>query len=172
MRLPNVGWLDPRLEGKTCEDKGGRAVFARAHVAAGCVVSVWGGIEVSGPELAGFPQLRRLAVQVGEDRYLLSVHEGPEDWINHSCDPNVGLVGDITLVALRDILPGEEVTYDYAMTDGSPYDEFNCSCASPLCRGCVRGSDWERVDLRARYQGHFSSYLEWRWRTRGRSVAV
>jgi hypothetical protein len=46
------------------------------------------------------------------------------------------------------------------MSDGSPYDEFDCACGSPLCRGRVTGDDWQRHDLQARYAGYFSPYLQ------------
>jgi hypothetical protein len=61
---------------------------------------------------------------------------------------------------LQRILPGEEVTIDYAMCDGSPYDEFDCACGSPICRGRVTGDDWRNPVLWERYAGHFSPYLE------------
>ena len=40
----------------------------------------------------------------------------PTFFQNHSCDPTTWWVDDITLVARRDILPGEEITYDYGTT--------------------------------------------------------
>ena len=58
------------------------------------------------------------------------------------------------------ILPGDEVTIDYAMCDGSPYDEFECACGSSSCRGRITGNDWRNPDLWERYAGHFSPYLE------------
>ena len=58
------------------------------------------------------------------------------------------------------IEPGTEVTIDYAMCDGSPYDEFDCACGSAACRGRVSGEDWRNPSLWARYAGHFSPYLQ------------
>ena len=40
-------------------------------------------------------------------------------FMNHSCEPNAGLSGQVVLVAMRDIRDGEEILYDYAMSDGS-----------------------------------------------------
>lgn len=37
--------------------------------------------------------------------------------LNHLCNPNVGVRGEITFVAMRDIKAGEELTTDYAMID-------------------------------------------------------
>ena len=104
--------------------------------------------------------IRRHTVQVEEGLYLasLSPDEAP-DFINHSCEPNAGLDGQVAIVALARILPGEEVTIDYAMCDGSPYDEFDCGCGFSLCRGRVTGEDWRDPVLWQRYAGHFSPYL-------------
>ena len=75
--------------------------------------------------------------------------------------PTVSREGDRLRVTVRDLLTaGEEVTIDYAMCDGSPYDEFDCACGSACCRGRVTGDDWRNPLLWKRYQGHFSPYLQ------------
>ena len=79
--------------------------------------------------------------------------------LNHSCEPNCGLVGQTLLVAMRDIAPGEEMCFDYAMCDASDYDEFRCLCEAPTCREVVTGSDWRDPDLRTKYHGWFSPYI-------------
>jgi hypothetical protein len=45
------------------------------------------------------------------------------------------------------------------MSDGSAYDEFECQCNTPHCRGRVTGNDWANPDLWERYGRHFSPYL-------------
>jgi hypothetical protein len=141
---------------------GGKAVYAREVIEPGELIAVWTGRIVSAQELDELPEeIRRHTVQVEEGLYLASYgpDEGP-DFINHSCEPNAGLDGQIAIVALQRIQPGEEVTIDYAMCDGSPYDEFACECGSPMCRGRVTGEDWRNPVLWERYAGHFSPYLE------------
>ncbi|MCA9681002.1 MAG: SET domain-containing protein-lysine N-methyltransferase, partial [Myxococcales bacterium] len=123
-------------------------------------LAAFGGAVMTAADLAvRDPGLRRLSLQIDEDLYLVSVVESPADWFNHGCDPNAGLQGQLSLVALRPIEPGEEVVYDYAMTDGSPYDEFECACGSQRCRGRVSGDDWRLAELWQRYGNHFSPYL-------------
>jgi hypothetical protein len=68
--------------------------------------------------------------------------------------------GQIALVAIRDIQAGEELCYDYAMSDGSPYDEFECNCGAPNCRGRVTGDNWRDAELQEKYAGYFSPYLQ------------
>ena len=157
-----TAYLTDKCEVQNRDVTGGKAVFARDAIELGELVAVWSGRIVSAEELDELPEdIRRHTVQVEERLYLAShgPDEGP-DFINHSCDPNTGLEGQIALVALQRILPGEEVTIDYAMCDGSPYDEFDCACGSPICRGRVTGDDWRNPVLWERYAGHFSPYLE------------
>ena len=56
--------------------------------------------------------------------------------------------GASQVVAMRDIAVGEALTFDYAMADGSNYDEFDCACGTALCRSRVSGSDWSRPEDR------------------------
>lgn len=123
---------------------------------------MWSGHIVPGEALDALPEeIRRHTVQVEENLYLASFNPSePPDYINHSCEPNCGLQGQIAIVAMRRILPGQEVTIDYAMCDGSPYDEFDCACGAPICRGRVTGEDWRDPVLWERYAGHFSPYLQ------------
>lgn len=153
-------YLSPKLGGRLRPD-GSHGVFAGEVIKAGERLTVWGGEVVTWQGLVQLPQtMRRLCVQIEEDLYLVTSREGPADWVNHSCQPNAGLCGQVVLVAMRDIAPGEEVCFDYAMSDGSPYDEFECTCGATPCRGWVTGEDWRRSELQQRYAGYFSPYLQ------------
>jgi len=79
--------------------------------------------------------------------------------LNHSCDPNVGVRGQITFVAIRAIRAGEELTIDYAMIDGDPAERMARTCGAETCRKIVTGSDWRLPELQRRYAGYFSRYL-------------
>ncbi|TAH51931.1 MAG: SET domain-containing protein [Chloroflexota bacterium] len=136
-------------------------VYAVAPIQKGEMLAMWGGEVVTQKTFETLPErLRRLSIQVEEALFLVALNEGPSDYVNHSCEPNGGLSGQIELVALRDIAVGEEITFDYAMSDGSDYDEFECECGAPACRGTVRGTDWRNPALWEKYAGHFSPYLQ------------
>jgi uncharacterized protein len=161
-----TAYLTDKCEVQNRDVTGGKAVYARDVIEPGELIAVWSGRIVSTEELDELPlDVRRHTVQVEERLYLAShgPDEGP-DFINHSCEPNAGLDGQIAIVALHRIQPGDEVTIDYAMCDGSPYDEFDCACGSAICRGRVTGEDWRNPTLWERYAGHFSPYLERRIR--------
>ncbi len=153
-------WLTSKAEGRAAPGRG-EGTWAREAIAAGEVIARWTGRSVGAAEFATLPaRLRANSIQVDEDAYLVPPRLVAGDHVNHSCDPNAGLCGDRTLVARRDIAAGEEISYDYATSDGSPYDEFICRCASRACRGAVTGEDWRRADLQARHRGWFSPYLQ------------
>jgi uncharacterized protein len=65
---------------------------------------------------------------------------GTAAFVNHSCDPNCEteeMDGHVWIVALRDIAPGEELTYDYNLYDGDDLDDAPCSCGARKCRGTM-----------------------------------
>jgi len=66
----------------------------------------------------------------------------PARHINHSCEPNCEAQhgrGRIWIVALRDIAPGEELTYDYGFDYGEAWDH-PCRCGSKRCAGYIVNS--------------------------------
>lgn len=107
-------------------------------------------------------------MRVWFDRYAYPVSdqvcavwsEQPEQWrpVNHSCDPNLWLVG-LDYVARRSIAPGEPLTSDYATFCGPGMASFACRCGSPLCRGTVRGTDCTLPELVERYGSHVTDFV-------------
>jgi uncharacterized protein len=141
----------------------GKGVFAVRSFAPGELLAVWGGSIISTGEISKLSENERAyVVQVEEDLHLLTprAEVASADFINHSCDPNAGLSGSISLVARRAIRPGDEICYDYAMSDSNPFLNFNCQCGSALCRSHISGDDWRLGELQHRYVGYFSPYLQ------------
>jgi len=142
----------------------GRGLFATADIAEGEVVAVKGGHIISREQLRGqvTPRLGPVEIQIGDDLFITPVTQGQRDgsmlYSNHSCNANLGMRGEITFVALRDIRAGEELTHDWATTDDDDYS-LQCKCGSPQCRGTLTGKDWQRPELQERYAGYFSAYL-------------
>lgn len=155
-------YLSPKLEARAHPAKGGQGVFARQAVAAGELLLVWGGEIYTHEQYLQVPSERQPHfIQVEEGLYLGAPDRPePADYLNHCCSPNAGLSGQIALVALRDIQAGEEICIDYATSDGSPYDEFECACGAAECRGRVTGDDWRDPALQEKYAGYFSPYLQ------------
>ncbi len=153
-------YLNPKCEARDLTE-GGCGVFARERISKDELVSLWGGKIIRKEELdPSMPRFTQRVLQMDEDLYMLTAEEKePNDCFNHSCEPNLGFFGQIGLVAMRDIEAGEELTFDYAMSDGGPYDEFDCYCGSAGCRSKVTGNDWKLPALWKKYEGYFSPYL-------------
>jgi uncharacterized protein len=153
-------YLSPRCESRIRPD-GERGAFALEPITRGDLIAVFGGDVHDWESLQRLsPATRSLSLQVADELFLVSVKPGAGDYLNHSCNPNAGLSGQICLVAMRDISAGEEICFDYATCDSLPYDEFSCSCGEPNCRGHVTGDDWKIKELQERYAGYFSPYLQ------------
>lgn len=155
-------YLSEKLEVRPSSKNGGHGVFARQAIPSRELLVVWGGQVVPLAELDKLtPSQVEHSIQVEEDLFLVTgVEPEPADYVNHSCNPNAGLRGQIALVARRDIEADEEVCFDYAMSDGSPYDEFACNCGEASCRGRITGNDWRIPVLWDEYAGFFSPYLQ------------
>lgn len=156
----DYNWLSPKAQARPAGEKGWGS-YAVEPIEAGETVAAFGGCIVPMAVLQTFSDDRQgRSIQVDADLYLVSGDTpDPGDMLNHSCEPNCGLLGQMLVVAMRDIVPGEELSFDYAMCDASDYDEFRCLCGESTCREIVTGSDWRDPVLQAKYAGWFSPYL-------------
>lgn len=59
-------------------------------------------------------------------------------YINHSCDPNMGIKGRVLFKALRNIKKGEELTFDYSINEADPRWHMKCRCGAKNCRKVIR----------------------------------
>ena len=91
---------------------------------------------------------------VNEDRVIDALFGGNSSrWINHSCNPNCEADEDndrIFIKAIRNIVAGEELNYDYGLIIDEPYTkklkaEYPCWCGAKNCRGTLL-SPKERKD--------------------------
>jgi hypothetical protein len=142
----------------------GRGLFAIGEFQPGEIVCVKGGYIFTGTTLRQIaPVLGPAEIQIADDLFIGPRHaeerEGCMIFSNHSCDPNIGVQGQIVFVALRQIAIGEELTHDWATTDDDDYT-MQCHCGAETCRGVITGRDWKRADLQRKYQGMFSWYLQ------------
>jgi uncharacterized protein len=157
-------WFNPKTEKRT-SSIAGRGLFARAAISAGEIVAVKGGAIMDSAALALVrDQISPAEIQIEDDLYIAPRAAKDVEanllCLNHSCDPNVGVRGQITFVAMRAVPVNAELSIDYAMIDGDPNERMDCRCGAPECRGVITGNDWRLVNLRRKYAGYFSRYLE------------
>src|SRR5215475_10683515 len=160
-------WFSPKTEKRSSAIQG-RGLFARHAISAGEVVAVKGGAVMDSVAFARVrDQVSPAEIQIEDDLYIAPRTAAEVEanilCLNHSCRPNVGVRGQITFVAMRDIPAGSELTIDYAMIDCDQTERMECSCLAPECRKIITGGDWRLPELRRRYAGYFSRYLEERF---------
>jgi SET domain-containing protein len=157
-----ASYRSPKTKVRTSRTHG-RGLFATEPIRKGEIVSVRGGHILTPTMLKkrrlpegywGYPIAPGLVLGPLTRRETTSVMM----YLNHSCEPNVGILGQIIFVAMRAIRPGEELTIDYAMFGGDP-TPMPCKCQTASCRRVIAPTDWRRKDLRRRYAGYFSSHL-------------
>jgi SET domain-containing protein len=129
----------------------GLGVFARRRIARGTRIVEYAGERLTADEVeqryAGEPDTgHTFLFHIGDGLYVDATHQGNDArFINHSCDPNCEseIDGDrVYIVALVDIDPGTELSYDYAL---EPEDDppstwtslYACRCGTPRCRGTL-----------------------------------
>jgi hypothetical protein len=161
--MPNLTYFSPKVE-KRSSPIHGRGLFAKVAIATGEVVVVKGGYILTREQRDRIgKELGPSEVQVTEDLFIgpttPAEREGGMMHLNHCCEPNLGLQGQVVFVAMRDITAGEELTFDYAMTDDEPC-EMECRCGSDTCRKLITGTDWRKPELQKKYDGYFSWFIQ------------
>lgn len=141
----------------------GRGVFATRAIRKGCRILEYLGERVDKEEsnrrgLALFEKSQKTG---GAAVYIFEVND---EWdldgdkphnharlINHTCEPNTEMVNEddrLFLYALRDILPQEELSFDYGYNI-EHYLDHPCRCGKPSCIGyIVSRSQWPQLRRR------------------------
>ncbi len=155
-------YLNPKAEVRTnsIDDKG---IFAKEKIGKGELICIWDGDLADENTINEIDPAVHYALQIHDNLWYVTFDNREReatDFFNHSCDPNSGIKGQIFLVAIRDIEPGEEMTFDYAFSESSDRLNFKCSCGSKNCRGRVTGDDWKIPELQEKYFQYFSYYIQ------------
>jgi len=141
----------------------GKGLFATQKIFKGEIIAIKSGRVVDKQTLdANKAIIRGSEMQIADEFFLAPLTEedlqGYMIYVNHSCEPNLGVDGQITVVAMRDIPAEEEITMDYAMHQGYNM-HFDCKCSLITCRKIITGEDWKDKKLQAKYGSYFSTYL-------------
>jgi hypothetical protein len=99
-----------------------------------------------------------LTVQVGPHNHITLQPEHLQ-YINHSCDPNVFFdTTSMELSALKDIEPGEELSFFYPSTEWDMAQPFVCNCKSEQCLQLVKGAAYLSKESLSKYQ--FTNFIK------------
>lgn len=139
-----------------------KGIFAKENIKKGDVVFIKGGHLLTRDKMYSAGVINSY-FPINDEYFLGAKTKEEEEAIklyeNHSCNPNCGIRGEITFVAMRDIKKDEELTVDYAFIDNEDYS-FECTCGSPNCRKIITGYDWKIKELQDKYYDYFAQYLK------------
>lgn len=110
----------------------GRGLYATEKIRQGETILIVAGKAQSYPDM--------YSIQIAPDVHI-NTHENPISATNHSCDPNAAIRLNIgngaRLVAWKCIEAGEEITFDYKVTESKLAEPFDCLCGAKNCRGRI-----------------------------------
>ncbi len=166
-KVPGQGPNDNRALYRGPSAMSGSGVFSSRPVKQGAFLAPFDGAiyhavldEELPAAVQGFP------IQIGPLQMRDAL--GLARWTNHSCKPNCGLrlrAGRYWLYARRPIPAGEEITFDYAMSqwrnDVIFYPPISCICGSARCRGFNLGAESlpEAVVREYKAENLFTAYI-------------
>jgi len=165
---PTASWISPKTQRGLPSKLGGKGIFAKEPIKQGEIVAIKMGRIIDRDMLvANQATVKGSQLQITDDLYIAPLTDEERElsmiYINHSCEPNLGKQGQIFTVARRDILPGEELTLDYAMYTDDDILDMACNCQTPSCRKRITGKDWMLPELQQRYKGYFVWFIERNW---------
>lgn len=115
-------------------------------------------------------QTGHCSIQIQRSVHIVPTKYTGRYW-NHSCNPNCCVRtrtdGMPMLVAMKDIKPGEEITFSYYMTEfawsaGADENSIECKCGGADCQGHIRAfSELSQAEqMEAMEKKQLSDYLE------------
>lgn len=97
-------------------------------------------------------------IGVGKNKWIDT--KEPFKFLNHSCDPNVGIKGKVNVVAIKNIKEGEEITLDYSITESDELWEMKCECKATNCRGIIRSIQFLPQKTFNKYLPYIPTYFK------------
>ena len=143
----------------------GMGLFSSEPILAGDIVFTFGGVLAKLEDRYSGKYLPSTFAGIAEEIVICEDSYGQKDfsdYINHSCEPNLGMDDCLTVVAISDILPDTELTYDYAFCEADPNWNLKatCNCGSKKCRVMITGNDWRFFSPESELFPYFSPFIK------------
>lgn len=144
------------------EEKG---IFAKRDIRKGEVIFIFKGKKKEDKYDKERSKIGQNWLGFGENIWLDPKNDSFGRYINHSCDPNAGIKGKVTFVAMRKIKKGEEITFDYSISEADPYWrlDHNCRCGCKNCRKIIRSVESLTKDIFKRYLPYIPKFTQKVW---------
>lgn len=137
----------------------GKGLFAKADIKKNEVICIAKGVLIKDsytPNYRSGPNW----IAIGRKLWLSPFEKNPVRYVNHSCNPNAGIKGKVTIVAMKNISKHHEITIDYSTTEEDPYWQMRCKCSSRNCRKLIKSIQFLPLKLFKKYQKYTPTYLK------------
>ena len=91
--------------------------------------------------------------------WIMLFKSNPLYYLNHSCNPNAGIKGKVTFIAMKPIKKDEEITLDYSIAEEDSSWRMKCKCMNKNCRKMIRGIQFLDEKLFKKYYNYTPKYL-------------
>ena len=138
----------------------GLAVFATDDIPANTRIAVFTGEAYQSDTALGLPEIMRdHAIQSGAREYVFG-YKGLAHCLCHSCDPNCGIRNFTEIFTVKNVLKGEQLSWDYRCSENSDWVLETCLCGADRCTGRVGNFDSLPQQMKAEYLSK-SMVSEW-----------
>ncbi len=153
----------------------GYGLYAGEKITEGEIILSFGGTLAYQSERYSGKYMSSTFVGLSEDIMLCettSAEKDYSDYINHSCNPNAGMLDCLTVIAIKNIDINEEIFCDYAFweADEEWLLEVQCKCGSVNCRKIITGRDWQKVSPTSKNYQYFSPFIKRRILNHGKKA--
>jgi len=150
-----------------------KGVYAKTSIPAGTKI-----IEYVGEKISKAEAQRRAEIPLGRHKknqkngavYIFDLNKKQDldgdvpyntaRFINHACEPNCeaeNVRGHVWIISIKDIQPGEELTYNYGYYFDE-YEDHRCNCGSEGCVGYILDKKyWPRLKRRQKREQGMAS---------------
>lgn len=165
-----TSYTDSRLQ--TISVEFGKAILATKPIPKGTILTIFNGeristkkaLEITASDSPNDIEDSNYIIQINNNLWLRPLKREVADYFNHCCEPNAGFLQSRkhadTLVAMRDIYAGEQVTYHYAFTDTDAPYEFDCHCGADSCTGKFSTSISQNPGFQEKYWDFLAPFLQ------------
>ncbi|MFA5961476.1 MAG: SET domain-containing protein [Parcubacteria group bacterium] len=138
----------------------GNGLFAKTDIKKNEIIFIVKGTLEKCPYSPKDSQKGQNWLAIEKNIWLAPLDNNPWVNINHSCTPNVGLKGHVTVVAMRNIKKSEQLTIDYSTTEDDPNWKMKCNCEQNNCRKIIRSARFLSPKLFKKYKNYIPQFLK------------
>ena len=134
----------------TEQSKQGLSTFAARNIKNGEIITVFKGPLLTSYKQTQTPEHKNHYFQIGVNLYQGKMPSRRRP-VNHSCNPNSGIMGSATLIAIKNIKKGKEICFDYSTTMYNDPTRMRCNCGARTCRHIVKEFKYLPKKTKLRY---------------------